>query len=155
MRTPRHSPRSVVAAAIVAVAWAAARASEAQGPNTHQPAAIQQEQQLRFPQSVRVGTLCTWSVIAPGGRYQKLGVVVGVFQPKDDDPVLVFRYGGFLGRGGRMIAPSLQDVSLVGAMVKIADLSRSELDKMPTFRPENGAFLGPNDTVMIGVDKKY
>ena len=155
MTTPRTHNRLLVSAALVAVASAAAGAGQAQGPNTHEPAAIQQKQQLRFPQPVRVGTLNTWPVIATGGRYQKLGVIVGVFQPKDDDPVLVFRYGGFLGRGGRIIAPSLQDVSLVGAMVKIADLSRSDLDKMPTFKAENGAFLGPNDTVMIGVDKKY
>jgi hypothetical protein len=128
----------------------------AQGPNKNEPPAIKQQQDLRFPQPVRVGTLTTWPVIAAGGRYKKLGDIIGVFQPKDDDPVLVFRYGaGLFGRGGRLIAPSLQDVSLVGPMVKIADLSASDLAKMPTFKAENGGFLKPNDTVKIGVDKKY
>jgi hypothetical protein len=130
--------------------------SWAQGPNKDEPPAIKQQQDLRFPQPVRVGTLVTWPVIATGGRYKKLGDIVGVFQPNDDDPVLVFRYGaGLFGHGGRLIAPSLQDLSLVGPMVKIADLSQSDLAKMPTFKAANGAFLKPDDTVKIGVDKKY
>ena len=58
----------------------------AQGPNKDEPPAIKQQQDLRFPQPVRVGTLITWPVITAGGRYRKLGEIIGVFQPTDDDP---------------------------------------------------------------------
>jgi hypothetical protein len=127
----------------------------AQGPHTNQPAAVKALQDKRFPQPVRVGAMTGWPVIQTGGRYKRLGVVVGVFQPQDDDPQLVFRYRKGFGQPERLIAPPLDQVALVGAMVKIADLDLDELDKLPTFRPTNGRFLGENEVVRIGVDKKY
>jgi hypothetical protein len=129
--------------------------AQAQGPQTNPSAAVKALQDKRFPQPVRVGAMTGWPVIQTGGRYRRLGVVVGVFQPQDDDPQLVFRYRKGFGQPERLIAPPLDQVALVGAMVKIADLDLDELDKLPTFQPVNGRFLGANDIVRIGVDKKY
>jgi hypothetical protein len=130
-------------------------AAWAQGPNKIVSPAVKAQQDLRFPQKVRVGALLTWPVIAAGGRYKKLGDIVGVFQPNDDDPVLVIRYGSSLFKPGRLVAPSLQDVALVGPMVKLADIGPADLAKMATFTAKNGAYLKATDTVKIGVDKKY
>jgi hypothetical protein len=134
---------------------ALATAAHAQGPKINEPPAIKAQQDARFPQPVRVGTLVGWPVIQSGGRYQRLGSVVGVFQPSGGDLQLVFRYRRGLFSPSRLIAPDLDDVVLVGAMVKIADVEPDDLDKLPTFRVANGRLLGPNEIVRVGLGKKY
>jgi hypothetical protein len=119
------------------------------------PLTLQQRQQMRFPQPVRVGSLSGEKVIEAGSNLRKLGVVVGVFQPKDGDLELVFRYGGVFGLGARTIAPSIDEVSLVGPMVKINDLDKKDLEALPTFTGAGGAFLGANDVIRMGIDRKY
>ncbi len=110
---------------------------------------------MRFPQPVRVGSLSGEKVIEAGSNLRKLGVVVGVFQPKDGDLELVFRYGGVFGLGARTIAPSIDEVSLVGPMVKINDLDSKDLEALPTFTGADGKFLGSNDVIRMGIDRKY
>jgi hypothetical protein len=139
----------------VVLAAALAATAHAQGPVTNEPPAIKERQDARFPQPVRVGAMVGWPVIQSGGRYRRLGVVVGVFQPTGGDPELVFRYERGLFQPSRLIAPDLDDVVLVGAMVKIADVEPDDLDKLPSFRVNNGRLLGPNEVVRIGLGKKY
>jgi hypothetical protein len=119
------------------------------------PLTLQQRQQMRFPQPVRVGSLTGEAVVQAGGSLRRLGVVVGVFQPDGDDLELVFRYGGLFGFGGRIIAPSIDEVSLVGPMVKINDLDKMDLAALPTFTGSGGKFLGPNAVIRMGIDRKY
>jgi hypothetical protein len=119
------------------------------------PLTLQQRQQMRFPQPVRVGSLSGEKVIEAGSNLRKLGVVVGVFQPKDGDLELVFRYGGVFGLGARTIAPSIDEVSLVGPMVKINDLDKKDLEALPTFTGAEGKFLAPNEVIRMGIDRKY
>ena len=132
-----------IAAALLATAAAA------QGPHTDQPPAVKTLQQAKFPQPVRVGTLTGWPVFLPGGRYERVGVAAGVFQPVNDDPQLVVRYRGHL------VALPLDGVALVGAMIKAIDTDRDDLDQLPVFRPVNGAFLPATASIRIGLDKKY
>jgi hypothetical protein len=110
---------------------------------------------MRFPQPVRVGSLKGEPVIEAGERLKRLGVVVGVFGPSDGGLELVFRYGGWFGLGGRVIAPALEEVSLVGPMVKINDLDKMDLAALPTFDGSGGAFLTADQTIRMGVDRKY
>jgi hypothetical protein len=145
--------RSLVVLA-VALSAGLAVAAHAQGPNKQEPPAIMAEQKAKFPQPVRVGDLDKWPVIAPGGRYQHLGEVVGVFQPSGAEAELVFRNGDVLGLGGRLVAAPLTQVALVGPMVRV-DMDQGDIDDLPVFRPRNGVFLNANDHVKIGVDKKY
>jgi hypothetical protein len=119
------------------------------------PLTLEQKQQMRFPQPVRVGRLRGEKVIQAGVRLTKLGVVVGVFKDSDGDLELVFRYGGVLGFGGRTIAPPLEEVSLVGPMIKINELDSKDLAALPTFTGAGGAFLGPDETIKMGIDRKY
>jgi hypothetical protein len=147
--------RGLLASLVLLAAGAPCGNVQAQGPHIDQPQAVKDLQDKRFPQPVRVGAMTGWPVIQAGGRYKRLGVVVGVYQPQDDDPELIFRYSKGFGQPERLLAPPLDQVALVGAMVKIVDLDPDELDKMPTFHPADGRFLGANDVVRIGVDKKY
>ena len=110
---------------------------------------------MRFPQPVRVGALRGEHVISAGNRLKQLGTVVGVFRTGDDDLHLVFRYGGVFGYGARTIAPDLDDVDLVGPYVKVIDLDAKDLAKLPTFDGRGGAFLGANEVIRLGVDRKY
>ena len=134
--------------ATIVVALVAAPAL-AQGAHTDQPAAVRKLQAAHFPQPVLVGTLATWRVFLPGGNYHFVGPVVGVFAPADDDPQLAFRYKG------RLVALPLDQVMLVGAMVKAADMDEDDIAKLPVFKPAKGAWLPPTATVKIGLDKKY
>ncbi len=119
------------------------------------PIPLAERQQMRFPQPVRVGSLRGEKVIQAGVNLRKLGVVVGVFQDGDGDLELVFRYGGLFGIGARTIAPSIDEVSLVGPMVKINDLDKNDLAALPTFTGADGRFLDPNAVIRMGVDRKY
>lgn len=116
---------------------------------------VKDRQDMRFPQVVRVGSLRDEHVIMAGNRLRQLGVIVGVFKPTDDDPELVFRYGGVLGLGARTVAPPLEEVDAVGPYLKIISLDKKDLQALPTFKPADGAFLAPNDTICLGVDRKY
>ncbi len=129
-------------------------AARAQGPITNEPPAIRALQEAKFPQPVRVGDLQTWPVIASGGQYKHLGEVFGVFQPKAGAAQLVFRNGDFWGLGGRLVATPIDEVALVGPMVKV-DMDQGDIDQLPTFKAQGGAFLHADDRVRIGVDKKY
>jgi hypothetical protein len=112
-------------------------------------------QQARFPQPVRVGDMVGWPVIEPGSQLKRLGQVVGVFRTMDGQLQLVFRYGGVFGLGGRVIAPDIEEVDLVGPMVKVTDLDRKDLAALPTFTGAGGAFLKPDEEIKLGVDRKY
>lgn len=116
---------------------------------------VEARQQARFPQPIRVGAMKGWPVIETGGHYHHLGEVVGVFRTSDGDLELVMRTTGVFGVGARLVAPPLEAVSLVGPLVKIADLDKDEFNKLPTFKDADGAFLGPDEVVRIGVDRKY
>ncbi len=116
---------------------------------------LKQRQEMRFPQPVRVGSLKGEHVIQAGSRLRQLGTVVGVFRSGDDDLSLVFRYGGVFGIGARTIAPDLDDVDLVGPYLKIIDLDAEDLQKLPTFTGAGGAFLKPDESIRLGVDRKY
>jgi hypothetical protein len=137
-------------AALLLAALGLARAADADPPLT-----LSQLQQMRFPQPVRVGSLTGEKVIQAGSNLRKLGVVVGVFQPEDGDLELVFRYGGVFGIGARVIAPSIDEVSLVGPMVKINDLDQMDLAALPTFTGSGGKFLAPDAVIRVGIDRKY
>jgi hypothetical protein len=39
--------------------------------------------------------------------------------------------------------------------VKIVDLDPAEVAKLPTFTAKGGAFLGPDEMIRLGVDRKY
>jgi hypothetical protein len=119
------------------------------------PLTLKQLQEKRFPQPVRVGSLSGEKVIQAGTSLKKLGVVVGVFRPDKGDMELVFRYGGVFGLGARTIAPSIDEVSLVGPMVKINDLEPMDLAALPTFTSAGGRFLGPDEVIRMGIDRKY
>jgi len=119
------------------------------------PTNLKDLQQMRFPQPVRVGSLAGENVIQAGVNLRKLGVVLGVFRTSDGDLELVFRYGGVFGFGSRVIAPPIDEVSLVGPMVKINDLDKMDLAALPTFTPSDGAFLNANEIIRMGIDRKY
>ena len=139
-----------VAAAFGAAALALAAAPAlAQGAHPDQPAAVKALQAAHFPQPVLVGTLARWRVFLPGGNYHFVGPVVGVFAPEGDDPQLVFRHDG------KLAALPLDQVMLVGAMVKAADMDEDDIAKLPDFKPGKGAWLPATATVKIGLDKKY
>jgi hypothetical protein len=149
------APRSrqigaVFSAGLVLLFGVAAAATPSDPPLT-----LKQRQQMRFPQPVRVGDLKGEDVVEAGARHRKLGVVVGVFRPSGGDLQLVFRYGGVFGLGARTIAPELDEVDLVGPMVKIIDLDRMDLAALPTFTGAGGTFLSPNSVIRLGVDRKY
>jgi hypothetical protein len=150
MRNRAISASLVLGAALMLSAPGLASAAGADAPLT-----LKQRQQLRFPQPVRVGSLSGETVIEAGTSLRKLGVVIGVFQPNGGGLELVFRYGGVFGLGARTIAPSIDEVSLVGPMVKINDLDKMDLAALPTFMPSGGKFLGPNDVIHMGIDRKY
>jgi hypothetical protein len=137
-------------AAALLVAGAAGAATPSDPPLT-----LKQRQEMRFPQPVRVGDLKGEDVVEAGARHRKLGVVVGVFRAADGQLEMVFRYGGVFGFGARTIAPELEEVDLVGPMVKIIDLDRKDLAALPTFTGADGAFLPPNAVIRLGVDRKY
>ena len=136
-----------IAAAVIAAA--VATAAVAQGANKDQPPAIKALQQAKFPQPVLVGTLATWRVFLPGGNYHFVGPVVGVFAPADDDPQLVFRHAD------KLAALPLDQVALVGAMVKALDMDEDDIAKLPVFKAAKGAWLPATATVRIGLEKKY
>jgi hypothetical protein len=154
-RLGRGSTPVILVGAVLAIGLLGAKVASSQAPERDLPEAVTDQQEARFPQPVKVGDLMKWPVIQAGGHYHHLGHVVGVFQPKDGDPVLVMRTSGFFGVGARLVAPPLDAVSLVGPMVKIADLDPKEFAALPTFQPAQGAFLGADDVVRIGVDRKY
>ena len=116
---------------------------------------LQQRQEMRFPQPVRVGSLVGEEVVQRGVTHRKLGTVVGVFKDSDGDLSLVFRYGAVFGLGGRIISPPLEEVSLVGPMVKINELDSKDLAALPTFTTAGGALLGADQVIRMGVDRKY
>ncbi len=138
-----------VATRVTVAAVLGAAPALAQGPHTDQSAAVRKLQAARFPQPVLVGTLATWRVFLPGGRYHFVGPVVGVFTPEDDDPQLAFR------DHGRLVALPLDQVALVGAMVKALDMDEDDIAKLPAFKPAKGMWLPATATVKIGLDKKY
>ena len=152
----RFHRRSRLLAVGLCLAAAVSSVGQAQvgdgSPDPH--LSLKDRQAMRFPQPVRVGDLRGEHVIMPGPRLRQVGTVVGVFRSGDDDLALVFRYGGLFGLGARTIAPDLDDVDLVGPLVKIVDLDCKDLNAMPTFKAVGGAFLGPNEIIRLGVDRK-
>ena len=112
-------------------------------------------QAMRYPQIVRVGSLKGEHVILHGDRLSKLGVVVGVFKPEAGASRLVFRHGGVFGHGGQVFALDLNEVDLVGPYVKLIRLDAKALHDLPAFTGAGGAFLRPDDTICLGVDRKY
>ena len=140
---------SFAAVAVVICGTVAAAAASDDVPT------LQERQQMRFPQPVRVGSLIGEEVVQRGVTHKKLGIVVGVFKDTDDDLELVFRYRAILGFGGRIIAPPLEELSLVGPMLKINDLDSKDLAALPTFKNTGGSFLAADQTIKMGVDRKY
>lgn len=116
---------------------------------------LQQEQDMRFPQPVQVGSLVGEAVVQRGVTHKTLGTVIGVFKDSDGDLELVFRYGAVFGFGGRIIAPPLEELSLVGPMLKINELDDNDIAALPTFTSAGGAFLSANQIIQMGVDRKY
>ena len=135
---------------VAAMTWMAA-AADTPAPKL----TLQQKQEMRFPQPVRVGSLVGEEVVQRGVTHKKLGTVVGVFKDSDGDLELVFRYGAVFGFGGRIIAPPLEELSLVGPMLKIDELDNKDLAALPTFDKAGGAFLSANQVIQMGVDRKY
>lgn len=140
----------VCSTALVLVIGGAALADPSDEPLT-----LQQRQQMRFPQPVRVGSLLGEEVVQRGVTHKKLGTVLGIFKDDDGDLELVFRYGAVFGIGGRIIAPPLEELSLVGPMLKINDLDSKDLAALPTFEKKNGSFLAASQKIEMGVDRKY
>ena len=137
-----------------AMACGAARAQIGDGPADPR-LSLKQRQDTRFPQPVRVGSLRGEHVIQAGNRMKQIGTVVGVYRSGDDDLAMVIRYGGVFGLGARTIAPDLDNTDLVGPYVKIVDLDPRDIAKLPTFTAKGGAFLRPDETIRLGVDRKY
>ncbi len=106
---------------------------------------------MRFPQTVRAGSLRGEHVIQAGHNMKQVGTVVGVYRSGDDDLTMVMRYDGFFGLGSRTIAPDLDNTVLVGPYVNIVDLDPKEIAKLPDFTAKDGAYLGPDDTIRLGV----
>ena len=154
-RTTAVQTQLAAAAGVLALAFASpGRAQIGDGPpDPH--LSLKQLQAMRFPQPVRVGDLNGRAVIQPGDHMTKLGVVVGVFRPDRGGLKLVFRYGGVFGLDARTIAPDLVNFDLVGPLVKVVDLDPKTLKTLPTFTAAAGAFLGPNQIIRLGVDRKY
>ena len=144
---------------LAALACAAAgppnRCAHVDGAASKPLLSVKDRQDRRYPQVVRVGSLKGEHVIMPGDHLAELGVVVGVFKPSDHDPQLVFRYHSVFGQGGRLIAPDLDEVDLVGPYVKVISLNATDLHDLPTFTGAGGGFLGPDETICLGVDRKY
>ena len=138
----------------VVAASGAVRAQVGDGP-PDPSLTLKQKQEMRFPQPVRVGSLRGEHVIQAGHNMKQVGTVVGVYRTGDDDLTMVMRYGGFFGLGARTIAPDLDNTDLVGPYVKIVDLDPTEVAKLPTFTAKGGAFLGPDEIIRMGVDRKY
>lgn len=146
----RMAAKPVAGVAVLLAALNLAGAAQADAPLT-----LKQLQQMRFPQPVRVGSLSGEKVIQAGTSLKQLGVVVGVFQARDGQLQLVFRYGGVFGLGARTIAPPIEEVSLVGPMIKINDLDSMDLAALPTFTGAGGRLLGPGEVIRMGIDRKY
>ena len=142
------------ACAAIVAASGAARAQIGDGP-PDPSLTLKQKQDMRFPQPVRVGSLRGEHVIQAGNRMKQVGIVVGVYRSGDDDLAMVMRYGGVFGLGARIVAPDLDNTALVGPYVKIVDLDPKEVAKLPTFTGKDGAFLKPDETIRLGVDRKY
>ena len=140
---------------LTATALAIGGIAAADPPSDENPPTLQQRQQMRFPQPVRVGSLWGEEVVQRGVTHKKLGTVIGVFKDGDGDLELVFRYGAIFGLGGRIIAPPLEELSLVGPMLKINDLDSKDLAALPTFQKTGGSFLAANQIIEMGVDRKY
>ncbi len=154
-RRPMRSRWLAVAACLATIAGGSSGLAQVGDGPPDPNLSLKDRQAMRFPQPVRVGSLRGEHVIQPGNRLRQLGTVVGVFRTGDDDLHLVFRYGGLLGYGARTIAPDLDDVDLVGPYVKVVDLDAQDLAKLPTFTGKGGAFLGPDEVIRLGVDRKY
>ena len=155
MRSRRAHPVAMLALCLaMAAASTPGRAQIGDGPPDPK-LSLKDRQAARFPQPVRVGALRGEHVIMAGNRLRQIGTVVGVFRSGDDDLSLVFRYKTIFGFGGRPIATDLDDVDLVGPYVKVIDLDSKDLHARPTFVASKGAFLGPNEVIRMGVDRKY
>ena len=142
--------------AAMGLAAAACGTASAQGSGAAEPPlSLQQEQQMRYPQPVKVGDLRGEQVIQAGERQQKLGRIVGVFRPNAGDLQVVFRYAGLFGYGAREVAEPLPSASLVGPLVKFDALDRRKLAALPTFTDRDGAFLATNAVIRMGVARKY
>ncbi len=80
-----------------------------------------------------------------------LGRVLQVVRLADGRVVILMRYGGFLGWGGRVIGLPLEQTALLGSELEVIDLTPTQLDAFPPFRSEGTMALPVNEEIHMGL----
>jgi len=115
---------------------------------------LEQHAARRFPQPVRVGDLIGRKVLEPSERQGVLGRVLALTRGPDGHVLVLMRYGGVLGIGGRPVAVPVEAMALLGYDLVAVDYSRAQLDALPTIAGDTPG-LGREETIRVGIAKPY
>jgi len=108
---------------------------------------------LRHPQPVRVGDLLNRQVLEPSIHQGVLGRVAGVSREIDGSLVLVFRYGGLLGFGTRLVAVPIEATALLGQFMQVTDVAPAQIAALPTWTGAGAAPLGKDEVIRVGINR--
>jgi hypothetical protein len=105
----------------------------------------------RHPQPVRVGDLIQRRVLQPLESRPVLGHVTQVVRRSDGTELIVMKYGGWWGFGGRVIAVPVPAMALLGAELEILDFTPDQLAKFPTYDGAGVTPVPPDAFIRMGL----
>lgn len=122
----------------------------------------------RSPQPVRVGDLAGRFLLQPEESQPVLGRVTGLVRGGDGAVAVTVRLDGALGLdwlglrpvawsgfGSRLVAVPVEAVALLGEHVALMGLTPERLRALPTFAPDAGTEIPPDETLRIGIVRPF
>lgn len=117
--------------------------------------------QKRFPQPVRVGFLIGLPVL--DWDDSTIGYVQDLVRDSNGRILMIVPYrrwfgwasnGGPLDFGRRLVAIPLDTSAILARQIDVLDVSRDDIDRLPTWTPSQGQPIGRDDIIKIAITRR-
>jgi hypothetical protein len=125
------------------------------------PLSPEQKMKARFPQPVRVGDLIRLPVL--DGDDRTIGYVEDVVRTGDGKIKLIVPYAPWFGWAKslgpfsgyrRPVAVPIEVVVILARQINALEMDRPDFDRAPTWSSRDGASIGRDETIKIGLGRR-
>jgi hypothetical protein len=106
----------------------------------------------RFPQKVRAGDLRGLPLLDYDDR--TLGHVTEVARTSHGGIVLVSRYGGWFGHGGRLVGIPIETVAILARQLNVLDIPQEGFPSLPDWKEADGVAISDAAVICIAISRR-